>query len=45
MQVEIVFPKVYVKTQFWKTQAKFILDDSRWGKNISVQEAIFLLLY
>ena len=29
----------------WNTQAKYILDDSDWAKEVLVLEAIFLLLY
>lgn len=37
--------KFRVELEFWKTQAKYILDDSGWAKEVPVQETIFLLLY
>lgn len=46
MEVEIkhCLLKFIAKPQFRKTQAKYILDDSGRAKDISVQEAVFLLL-
>lgn len=44
-EIGYCLPKCPAESQSWKTQAKYILDDSGWAREVRAEEAIFLLLY